>query len=102
MSECCICLIELDNSGVIKLECCNNYIHELCNDDLINNKIYKCPLCRKKFNYEIIEMEPNQVQPITYIDNSLKHILIIGLALSLLIILMFLFYSIYLSQRNKN
>ena len=59
MSECCICLVELENTSIIKLDCCNNYIHTICNDNLINNKINRCPLCRCKLDYVIIEMESN-------------------------------------------
>ena len=60
MTECCICLVELENTQIIKLECCNNYIHQLCNDNLINNNINNCPLCRCKLNYVIIDVDTQQ------------------------------------------
>lgn len=62
MTECCICLVELENTQIIKLECCNNYIHQLCNDNLINNNINNCPLCRCKLNYVTIDINDINTQ----------------------------------------
>lgn len=52
---CCICINTTD-SDFIKLQCCNQSIHETCIIEFIisiNNNIYKCPTCRKNLDIPI-------------------------------------------------
>lgn len=44
---CSICLDNNKNIDIVKLKCCNNYLHYKCYLEFLkSNKIMKCPLCR--------------------------------------------------------
>ena len=45
-SSCVICLEEFIKEEEVKITPCNHLFHLQCGNDLVNNKIKKCPVCR--------------------------------------------------------
>lgn len=83
-SECCICLNDIENDDIFKLECCNNVVHHNCIVSWINSSIdkkftdyNKCVLC-KIYNKTIDDYYQNIVaeHQINNLDNS-NHLVII-------------------------
>lgn len=46
MTECCICLDELNQFTDIKLNCCKNLIHKECFNHILETFL-ECPICRE-------------------------------------------------------
>ena len=47
--ECCICLEEVENQNSYMPDCFHSWCKE-CNENLNNNHINNCPICKKPFN----------------------------------------------------
>lgn len=47
--ECCICLEEIENQNSYMPDCLHSWCKE-CNENLNNNHINNCPICKKPFN----------------------------------------------------
>lgn len=83
-SECCICLNDIENDDIFKLECCNNVVHHNCIVSWINSSIdkkftdyNKCVLC-KIYNKTIDDYYQNILaeRQINNLDNS-NHLVIL-------------------------
>lgn len=55
-NDCPICLENQNINDSVPTDCCKNNIHGKCISEMINNKIFKCPLCRNVFTHDFIKM----------------------------------------------
>lgn len=83
-SECCICLNDIENDDIFRLECCNNVVHHDCIISWVNSSIdkkftdyNKCVLC-KIYNKTIDDYYQNILaeRQINNLDNS-NHLVIL-------------------------
>jgi hypothetical protein len=52
MSECCICLNNLNELYDIRLNCCQNFIHKNCFNNVLATFL-ECPICREFIYLEL-------------------------------------------------
>ncbi len=53
--NCVICLDEFIKDEEVNITPCKHFLHKVCANDLINNKIKKCPICRTNLLSLVVE-----------------------------------------------
>lgn len=65
---CPICLDEIGETSYVVLEC-NHKIGLNCYNRMFTHNMYRCPLCRRDFDVEFINISPEPTRPRIVVDN---------------------------------